>query len=253
MVSLDAPCSWDYAAGHALLRSAGGDLLDQDGEVVRYGPKGEGENRACFGGAPEVAADLVGRPWDTTLAHPSSADLPDVLPFPVRLLPGNAVADPGLLSRVQGCLLGQLAGDSLGSRVEFEREDRLRTRYPSGLRTLQDGGTWEILAGQPTDDSELALSLARSLVAARGYDVEAAANAYLYWYRSHPFTIGETTRTALQAASRGLGSTSALMQRSASETSQSNGSLMRISPMAVVGLCHALPTSWRTSPVRIVA
>ena len=78
------------------------------------------------------------------------------------------------LNRAQGCLLGQLAGDSLGSLVEFWAPDDIRREYPSGVRELADGGTWNSIAGQPTDDSEMALSLARMLVEQRRYDREEA-------------------------------------------------------------------------------
>ena len=39
-------------------------------------------------------------------------------------------------SRAQGCLLGQLAGDSLGSLVEFKDANTIRTLYPNGVREL---------------------------------------------------------------------------------------------------------------------
>lgn len=42
--------------------------------------------------------------------------------------------------RAQGCLLGQLAGDALGSLVEFQSPEDIRCRYPHGLRELSDGG-----------------------------------------------------------------------------------------------------------------
>lgn len=65
------------------------------------------------------------------------------------------------LERAQGCLLGQLAGDSLGSLVEFRDADDIRRQYPDGVRDLADGGTFNTIAGQPTDDSEMALALSR--------------------------------------------------------------------------------------------
>ena len=72
-----------------------------------------------------------------------------------------------MLSRAQGCLLGQLAGDALGSLVEFQTPEQIRRAYPDGVRELADGGTWNTIAGQPTDDSEMALMLARMLVLIR--------------------------------------------------------------------------------------
>ena len=37
------------------------------------------------------------------------------------------VTSSAVLSRAQGCLLGQLIGDSLGSLVEFQRPERIRS------------------------------------------------------------------------------------------------------------------------------
>ncbi len=55
--------------------------------------------------------------------------------------------DAGMLSRAQGRLLGQLAGDALGSLVEFETPESIRARYPQGVRELADGGSWDTIAG----------------------------------------------------------------------------------------------------------
>lgn len=79
---------------------------------------------------------------------------------------------PGSLERAQGCLLGQLAGDALGGLVEFQRPEEIQRAYPHGVRELADGGTWGTLAGQPTDDSEMALALARLLVDQGRFDHE---------------------------------------------------------------------------------
>ena len=39
----------------------------------------------------------------------------------------------GVLDRAQGCLLGQLAGDSLGALVEFEGPKEISDAYPDGV------------------------------------------------------------------------------------------------------------------------
>jgi len=100
--------------------------------------------------------------------------------------------DTDMLSRAQGCLLGQLAGDSLGSLVEFKSPEEIRRSYPEGVRELADGGTWNTIAGQPTDDSEMALLLARMLTEQGRYDPREAEKAYLYWLDSVPFDCGKT-------------------------------------------------------------
>lgn len=127
---------------------------------------------------------------------------------------------PGQVRRAQGCLLGQLAGDSLGSQVEFNSAEYLKWKFPNGVRDLRDGGVWKLLAGQPTDDSELALALARTLVRVGRFNPGAVLDAYRAWYASEPFDIGTTTRAALG-------------QGQLRHDSQANGSLMRISPLGI--------------------
>lgn len=118
--------------------------------------------------------------------------------------------------------MGQLAGDSLGQLVEFTTPQAIRNNYPAGCRDLADGGTWDLLAGQPTDDSELALMLARMLVKEGRYDEQAALAAYCHWINSAPFDVGGTTRAALS-------------YHEPDQTLPANGSLMRISPLGIFG------------------
>jgi len=217
--SLWSPRDWDYGAGHALLRGAGGALVDQDGRDVTYGEDGSSQCAHAFGGSAAAAREIARRPWSSAQKGPWGAERP------ARVPAGMAVADTALLRRAHGCLLGQVAGDSLGSLVEFARAAEVQARYPDGPRLLEDGGVHDTLAGQPTDDSEMALALARSIVARGGFDAEAALEAYRGWYASGPFDVGHTTRAAMTGAP--------LPQ------SQANGSLMRCSPLGV--LAHALP------------
>src|SRR5690349_16457435 len=105
-------------------------------------------------------------------------------------------SEAGLLARARGCLLGQLAGDALGSMVEFKSAATIRSMYPGDLREIGPSAVFGTLAGQPTDDSELALALARTL-AAHGFAVEQIASAYGDWHESHPFDEGNATRQAL--------------------------------------------------------
>ena len=160
--------------------------------------------------------------------------------------PAQSHLRPGVLARAQGCLLGQLAGDSLGSLVEFRREDSIQSEYPGGPARLAAGGAFNTLAGQPTDDSELALMLARSVIRVGRYDEGEAAVAYAHWYGSRPFDCGDTTamalRPALAAMEAGAPSetVAAEARESADAHSQANGALMRISPLGI--LAHGLPS-----------
>src|SRR4051794_17431146 len=93
-------------------------------------------------------------------------------------------SDEQSLRRAQGCLLGQLAGDALGSMVEFASGEEIGWRHPDGLRVIGPSPVWATIAGQPTDDSELALGLARALVTLPTYDAERIGGVYVDWIES---------------------------------------------------------------------
>ena len=132
------------------------------------------------------------------------------------------------VDRAQGCLLGQLAGDALGSLVEFQSPEEIRRNYPDGVWELADGGTWNTIAGQPTDDSEMALLLARMLADHGAYDADAALKAYQFWLDSDPFDCGMTIATGLRGRPN--------------IDSQANGAMMRISPLGIFGANYPLET-----------
>ncbi len=145
--------------------------------------------------------------------------------------------------RGRGCLLGQLAGDALGSIVEFRTAEYIAAHYPQGVRELIPSPVWNTLAGQPTDDSEMALALARTLVS-HGFDVEAIATAYGDWLASEPFDSGNATRQALgPLRDVPTGTKAAGARRSANATTEANGALMRQSPLGVWG--------WRLNPTQL--
>ncbi len=218
--SIHSPGAWDYGAGHALLRGAGGALVSESGDEIAYVDDGSSKALRAFGASPSVARVIASRPWEEALA----AAAPPRGGGPARLRPGEAVRDVGRLGRAQGCLLGQIAGDSLGSLVEFQSSERIARDFPDGPRDLQDGGEWRTLAGQPTDDSEMALALSRALILHGRYDAGLVLGAYQEWHRSGPFDIGQTTRAALEGRPM--------------SGSEANGSLMRVSPLGV--FAHAL-------------
>jgi ADP-ribosylglycohydrolase len=175
--------------------------------------------------------------------------VPDIeLMYPLLAAAGSEVGTGQLLpalGRAQGCLLGQLAGDSLGSLVEFEDAAGIRRRYPGGVRELADGGTFDTLAGQPTDDSEMALMLARSILREGCFSPGAAAEAYAHWFDSGPFDCGRTTARALRPAAAALtlaedpANVAHAARTAADPLSQANGALMRVSPLGI--FAHRLP------------
>jgi ADP-ribosylglycohydrolase/fructose-1,6-bisphosphatase/inositol monophosphatase family enzyme len=238
-LSLNSPVSWDFAAGHALLRAADGIFVNEDGLAISYTPEGESTCTRCFAGGRMVVAALRKRPWHEPVPPPPGEPGPPLVRAsrcPPARLAGRLVADAGVLARAQGCLLGQAAGDALGELVEFESPAAILDRYPQGCADLADGGTWNNLAGQPTDDTELALLLARTLVRQGRYDQAAVLEAYIDWWNDpRTFDRGATIGRALSAAAQGSTADDRLerLRAGANVNSQANGSLMRISPLGI--------------------
>jgi ADP-ribosylglycohydrolase/fructose-1,6-bisphosphatase/inositol monophosphatase family enzyme len=203
-------CSHDLAGGHALLIGAGKCLADRHGTPVRHG---RGTFQGCLAGDPALVARLADLPLEGRAVRTRA---------PVRTR--KPVRSTAMLARAQGCLLGQLAGDALGFAVEFLTGAEIARRHPCGITDLVDGGTWNLIAGQPTDDSEMALALARSLVREQGFNADRVAETYVAWMRSHPFDIGATTRTGISALER---------RTRPFSNSQSNGALMRACPIGI--------------------
>jgi ADP-ribosyl-[dinitrogen reductase] hydrolase len=201
----------DIAAGHALLTAAGGVLVAEDGETVAYDSHGTSRPFACFGGAPAAVAALRSRTWRG--ATEPRRDFRVTLDWP-RMAEGRR------FDRALGCLLGLAIGDSLGSQVEFRTAEAIAVSHPSGVRQIGDSPVWQTLAGQPTDDTELALALARGLVAHGGYDAGRILGAYRDWARSKPFDMGNATRQAFVDGHPDPGT-------------EANGSLMRVAPIGV--------------------
>lgn len=159
--------------------------------------------------------------------------------------------------RIKGCLMGQAVGDALGTRYEFERsawvEEQIYWDSKGDHLKMRGQGPFNLIPGQFTDDTELAMALASSLVELKEYNIHSVANRYAIWYHSQPFDIGNTTRNA-------FGSTQLKPEKSDSNynvikkssalqnmNSLSNGCLMRISPLAIAGL------DWKISSLKHAA
>lgn len=208
-VSTHAVCEYDIAAGMALIGAAGGVSLDRQGKEIRLEGNSTRRVSGCHAGAPAAARSLAGFDWAALDAEPRREAR---ISFTFPRKPPDA-----RLARAQGALLGQVIGDSLGSLVEQKPAADIARLYPQGVRELADGGIYKMIAGQPTDNSEMALTLARALVRERKYDAAKVLDAYRAWLTSRPVDVTMTTERGLLGAATG--------------ESESNGSLMRVAPI----------------------
>ena len=145
------------------------------------------------------------------------------------------MADIGRLrDQYRGVMLGMAAGDALGATVEFQPPEQIAASY--GVHRAIVGGGWLNLApGEITDDTQMALCIARSIVARGGFDPDDIAARFVEWYRSDPKDIGNTTRHALALLDAGESWEDAgrLTHEAMRPRDASNGSIMRCAPVAL--------------------
>ncbi len=139
-----------------------------------------------------------------------------------------------LRAHFRGCLLGLAVGDALGGPVEFMDARSIEKKH--GRVTEMIGGGWlHLKPGQYTDDTQMALLLAESLVEKNAFDARDIAARFVAWLHSNPPDVGNHTRAVLgKMASDGNDwkSVSSSTQRT-NPQSAGNGSLMRCPPVAL--------------------
>lgn len=134
--------------------------------------------------------------------------------------------------RVEGCLVGMAVGDALGAPLEFQARESVRKRYPIGLREMTASRLWA--KGEYTDDTQMALLLAQSLLRHKAFVPQDVASAFYQW-ASTAKDVGVQTRSVLAMSGYRDHPESCARQyyRQYSNASAGNGAVMRCAPVAV--------------------
>lgn len=161
------------------------------------------------------------------------------------------MAHVDVLDRSAGALVGLACGDAVGTTVEF----RPRGTFEP-VRDLRGGGPFGLAPGQWTDDTSMALCLADSLLARRGFDAADQMSRYLDWWRNGTrsatgkcFDIGNTVCAALRRF-EASGDPFAGVEHA---DTAGNGALMRLAPVVLYfhpdheAVRHAAVASSRTT------
>jgi ADP-ribosyl-[dinitrogen reductase] hydrolase len=142
-----------------------------------------------------------------------------------------AIDTGAIRDRAIGALTGLAIGDALGTTLEFTARDS-RPR----LTDMEGGGPFRLEPGQWTDDTSMALALADSLIACGGLDEHDLMTRFVRWWEEGAyssngscFDIGMTVLGALQRFKQ----TANPIAGSTDPMSAGNGSLMRLSPIAI--------------------
>ncbi|MFF8810651.1 ADP-ribosylglycohydrolase family protein [Streptomyces pactum] len=133
--------------------------------------------------------------------------------------------------RAAGAIVGSAVGDALGAPFEFGPAGAFSRRFPAGTpaEEMCGGGGWD--PGEATDDTQMAVHVAESLLEHGGLDPADVFHRFRRWAASDPKDIGLQTEAVLTA---GLP-----WDRAAAEHFRTtghaagNGSLMRATTPAV--------------------
>src|SRR4051794_16320932 len=137
--------------------------------------------------------------------------------------------------RVLGALVGSAVGDALGAPFEFGPPGKFSERFPTPARGAQTemcgGGAigWE--PGQFTDDTQMALLVAESLLEHGGLDEADLFDRFRAWLAGGPPDVGNQTRAVLGSGRPWHVAAAEHFDRSGHAAG--NGSLMRTTPAAI--------------------
>jgi ADP-ribosyl-[dinitrogen reductase] hydrolase len=137
--------------------------------------------------------------------------------------------------RVAGALVGSVVGDALGAPFEFGPPWQFSARFPvpaRGTKTEMCGGGslgWE--PGEFTDDTQMALLAAASLLQRNGMDEADLFDRFSRWAAAEPRDIGNQTRAVLGSGQSW--DVAAAKHFAGSGHAAGNGSLMRTTPAAI--------------------
>lgn len=135
-------------------------------------------------------------------------------------------------ARAAGALIGSAVGDALGAPFEFGPPGAFSARFPAGSDpALQMCGGRGWAQGEFTDDTQMALVVAGSLLDNAGLDEPAMFARFVAWCTADPPDVGDQTRAVLTS---GLPwSEAARAHADAGHHAAGNGSLMRTTPAAL--------------------
>lgn len=145
-------------------------------------------------------------------------------------------------SRLTGLLVGAAVGDALGAPFEFKPGGGYARRFPrpalGGIGELIGGGGFNWAPGEFTDDTQMGLVLAESLLENnRKLNRDHLFAAWREWAHSAR-DVGNTTRHALS-----FEHWQDVKHRNP-EMTAANGALMRAFPLALLEIDHATRREW---------
>lgn len=144
--------------------------------------------------------------------------------------------DPTHVHRACGALVGSAVGDALGAPVEFRPAGEYRRRFPEpvlgGIGEMVGGGAFGWAPGQFTDDTEMAVVVAESLLACHGLVDTDQLRRFRVWGAAAS-DVGRLTREVLDSPLLGSDAAVWAFEARDGQNAAGNGSLMRAAAGAV--------------------
>ncbi|MFH9734488.1 ADP-ribosylglycohydrolase family protein [Streptomyces sp. NPDC017260] len=133
--------------------------------------------------------------------------------------------------RALGAVVGSAVGDALGAPFEFGPQGAFSARLPRPGQggEMCGGGGWD--PGEATDDTQMAVLVAESLLECGGLDLPDVFGRFCRWAAAGPKDIGLLTEAVLSAG--GPWDTAAALHFHTNGRGAGNGALMRAAPSAV--------------------
>ncbi|MFF2326257.1 MULTISPECIES: ADP-ribosylglycohydrolase family protein [unclassified Streptomyces] len=131
--------------------------------------------------------------------------------------------------RAAGAVVGSAVGDALGAPFEFGPAGAYTARFPDGAGTMCGGGGWD--PGEATDDTQMAVLVAESLLERDGLDLPDMFGRFRRWAAGDPKDIGLQTEQVL--TSDAPWDLAAALHFQVNGRAAGNGSLMRAAAPAV--------------------
>lgn len=133
--------------------------------------------------------------------------------------------------RAIGAVVGSAVGDALGAPFEFGPEGAFSARFPApdSDDEMCGGRCWE--PGEATDDTQMAVLVADSLLDRGGLDLPDVFERFRHWAASGPKDIGLQTEAVL--TDDAPWDLAAALYFQTAGRAAGNGSLMRAAPAAV--------------------
>ncbi|WP_405840631.1 ADP-ribosylglycohydrolase family protein [Streptomyces sp. NBC_01518] len=133
--------------------------------------------------------------------------------------------------RALGAVLGSAVGDALGAPFEFGPEGAFSARFPVAGQggEMCGGGGWD--PGEATDDTQMAVLVAESLLECGGLQLPDMFRRFRQWAVADPKDIGLQTEAVLTSGAPW--DLAAALHFQSSQRGAGNGALMRAAPSAV--------------------